>query len=378
MVLTTRVALVCSDDAEMQHLLQACKISNKFEIVATYTKGQDALKNFESDHIKVIVTKLKLIDMSGYDLVNRIQKSKITPCIIVKFSDEENIEIDFPDVLDYGHVEVIELSHKNGVIPVPRVLTIRITVLSRIRIEKFTLHNEQIKNHENLKPHEYQQLSKSKVTRIREMTDASAIPEKQIALDKSRYNHDKVVVIGASTGGPRMLVYIISQFPADFPPVLTVQHMPPGFIGQFAERMNNNANMNIKKAADGDILKPGWVYIAPGGYHMELEKLNNKQSRIKITDGPKVNYVKPAVDVTLFSAARIYENNVISVILTGMGNDGREGSRVVKKLGGHVIALNEQDSIVYGMNKSVIDAGLADSILGMDAIPKELGRILRV
>ncbi len=119
-------------------------------------------------------------------------------------------------------------------------------------------------------------------------------------------------------------------------------------------------------------MNQGCVYIAPGGYHMEIDK-SSGVSRIKITEGAKVNFVKPAADVTLFSAVRAYGSGVIGVILTGMGADGREGCRVVKKQKGTVFALKEEDSVIYGMNKAVIDAGLADEILGMDEIVKHIG-----
>jgi two-component system chemotaxis response regulator CheB len=152
--------------------------------------------------------------------------------------------------------------------------------------------------------------------------------------------------------------------------------MPDTFVGAFADRMNQNSRMNVKLAQEGDILRNGWIYVAPGGVHMELEKSSPRHVRVRFDDGAKVNFVKPAVDVTLFSAARIFKNRVISVVLTGMGSDGREGTRIVKKLGGQSIALKEEESIIYGMNKSVIDAGLADHILGMDGIVKQLAKMV--
>ena len=110
---------------------------------------------------------------------------------------------------------------------------------------------------------------------------------------------------------------------------------------------------------------------------MELEGTMPKTARIKINDGAKINFVKPAVDVTLFSAARIFGKKAISVILTGMGHDGRAGTRAVKKMGGRSLALIESESVIYGMNKSVIDAGLADEVLGMDGIVKALALMVR-
>ncbi len=171
-------------------------------------------------------------------------------------------------------------------------------------------------------------------------------------------------------------MYLIPQFPRNFPPILVVQHMPQGFVDSFADRINDRSQMIVAMARTGVHVKRGHVYLAPGGFHMEVIINSNNNPVIEITSGPTVNFVKPAVDVTLFAAARIWGSGVISVILTGMGHDGRSGTRIVKKLGGRSIALNEEDSVVYGMNKSIVDAGLADSVLAIDEITIKLGELL--
>jgi two-component system chemotaxis response regulator CheB len=249
--------------------------------------------------------------------------------------------------------------------------------LAKLNLERFQVQIDQINKFKRSSFKEVRSGTPTKIEKIRSKISNYEKDRTQLRIQMMGDMRKKVIVMGASTGGPRMLVYLISQFPQNFPPVLVVQHMPAGFISGFAERMDQNAQMKVKMAEDGDIIRPGQVYIAPGGYHMELEKKGSGLIRIKITDGAKINFVKPAVDVTLFSTAREYGSGVISVILTGMGADGREGSRVVKKVGGTVYALNEEDSVIYGMNKAVIDAGLADQILGMDAIVKELGKTVR-
>jgi two-component system chemotaxis response regulator CheB len=320
--------------------------------------------------------------MSGYAFIMDLMKNKPTAVLILV--DEVNeIEADYPKALEFGIVDSIALTMTNNDIAFSSRIIHRINVLSKLNIERFQFQIDQIINVRSW--HSRSKLKvkldpkvTNKLNYIRETVstkNVTTIVETPRAYP-TLIVKKKVVVIGASTGGPKMLNYIISQFPPNFPPVLVVQHMPSGFVNAFAERMNVFSKMNVKMAREGDVIKSGHVYVAPGGYHMELDK-SSGVTKIKITGGAKVNFVKPAVDVTLFSAVRCYGAGVIGVILTGMGSDGREGCRIVKKQNGKVFALTEEDSIIYGMNKAVIDAGLADEILGMDRIAPTIGITLK-
>jgi two-component system chemotaxis response regulator CheB len=156
----------------------------------------------------------------------------------------------------------------------------------------------------------------------------------------------------------------------NLPPVIVVQHMPIGFISAFASRLNRLSRIRVKEAVDGEVILPGTVYLAPGGQHLEFFRQADHTISIRLTDGPPVNFVKPAVDITLKSSAQIYGSGTIGVILTGMGHDGRTGAKIVKEKGGKIICLNEADSDVYGMNKAVIEAGYADGVVSKrDLVP---------
>lgn len=176
------------------------------------------------------------------------------------------------------------------------------------------------------------------------------------------------VVIGVSTGGPNALSRVIPALPASLSvPVVVVQHMPPVFTRLLAERLNSMSAVTVSEAADGVRALPGHVYVAAGGQHLRLET-----SRGVVTlhhdDGPVENSCKPAVDVTLRSAAEVWGSRALVAILTGMGYDGLEGSRAVRARGGRVLAQDEATSVVWGMPGAVVRGGLADDVLPLDEV----------
>lgn len=186
------------------------------------------------------------------------------------------------------------------------------------------------------------------------------------------------VLIGSSTGGPSALEQVIPRLPSDFPaPVLVVQHMPPNFTKQLAERLNEISEIEVKEAEDNERISKGVAYIAPGGKHMKIRKALNVV-RIKIFDGNPVNNVKPSVDVTAESLAEVYGGNVVGVVLTGMGEDGARGMKKIHDLGGKVIACSEDTCVVFGMPKAVIELGAVDSIKPIFEIAEEIANFVEV
>ncbi|ABS59917.1 response regulator receiver modulated CheB methylesterase [Fervidobacterium nodosum Rt17-B1] len=187
----------------------------------------------------------------------------------------------------------------------------------------------------------------------------------------------KIVVIGSSTGGPRSLDLVIPPLPKEFPaPILIVQHMPPGFTKSLAQRLDRISNLSVKEAEEGDEIKPGWVYIAPGDYHMGIKHQDRKSIIYLDKRTEKINNVRPSVDYTLDKVAEIYKEKTIAVILTGMGRDGAKGAFKVKFFKGNVIAESQETCVVYGMPKAVVDEGYADFVLPADKIPEKLVEIV--
>jgi two-component system chemotaxis response regulator CheB len=176
---------------------------------------------------------------------------------------------------------------------------------------------------------------------------------------------NRLVIIGSSTGGPRALFEILPSIPGDLPaPVLIVQHMPPKFTRSMAERLNDISQLSVKEAEAGDRAVPGQALLAPGGFHMVVKK----NGEIGLTQDKPRNGVRPAVDVTMESAVKVYGSRCVGVVLTGMGSDGTQGAAMIKAGGGSIIAEHESTAVIYGMPRSVVEAGLADKILPLNQV----------
>jgi two-component system chemotaxis response regulator CheB len=181
-----------------------------------------------------------------------------------------------------------------------------------------------------------------------------------------------LVAIGTSTGGPVALQNVLTALPANFPfPIVLIQHMPATFTSAFAERLNTLCKITVKEAIDGDTLRPGTALLAPGGKQLMI----TKGGKIKVLPGDeRVNY-KPCVDITFASAANVYRDQVLAIVLTGMGADGCEGARLLKQHGSVVWAQDEATSVIYGMPMAIAKANLADEILPLQQVGPRLAEL---
>jgi len=200
---------------------------------------------------------------------------------------------------------------------------------------------------------------------------------KSLASFRSTGKNYKLLAIGTSTGGPVALQKVLSALPHDFPmPIILIQHMPAAFTQAFASRLNSLCKITVKEAVNGELVKPGVAYLAPGGRQMIIDGTENAP-KIKVLDdnSPRIAY-KPSVDISFGSAAKIYAGAVLGVILTGMGADGREGSRMLKSKGATIWAQDEESCVVYGMPQAVAVAGISQLSLPLvdisQAILKEV------
>ena len=178
---------------------------------------------------------------------------------------------------------------------------------------------------------------------------------------------EKVIVLGASTGGTEAIRTFLRNLPPKMPGIAIVQHMPEGFTKSFANSLNNICDLEVKEAENGDKLYQGRVLIAAGNYHMLLKRVG-KEYFVEVKEGPLVNRHRPSVDVLFRSASRYAGKNAIGVLLTGMGNDGAKGLLELKESGANTIAQDEQSSVVYGMPKEAAKLGAANHILSLDQI----------
>jgi two-component system chemotaxis response regulator CheB len=184
-----------------------------------------------------------------------------------------------------------------------------------------------------------------------------------------------VLAIGASTGGPNALAAVLPGLAKEFPvPIVLVQHMPPVFTRLLAERLNKQSKVEIREGEEGQLLKPGSAWIAPGDFHMKVVRDDGKAAHLKLSREPPENSCRPAVDVLFRSVAQAYGPNVLAVVLTGMGSDGVRGSEEIKAAGGQVIVQDEETSVVWGMPGQTAAAGWADGIFPLAEIAGEIER----
>lgn len=204
---------------------------------------------------------------------------------------------------------------------------------------------------------------------------ASTLPLKAKTLPNKATQATKridAVVIGSSTGGPNALQVVIGKLPADFPvPILVVQHMPPIFTKHLADRLNQLSALSVVEASQGDAIHAGGVWLAPGDFHMQLGRVGT-DIRVRLDQGTPENSCRPAVDVLFRSAASTFGGNVLSVVLTGMGQDGARGCEVIHDAGGRVLIQDQPTSVVWGMPGAVARAGLADTTLPLTTIANEI------
>jgi two-component system chemotaxis response regulator CheB len=201
---------------------------------------------------------------------------------------------------------------------------------------------------------------------------AKALPTRAPVLSSIHaFAMNKPVVIGSSTGGTQALELVLTSLPGDAPGIAITQHMPEKFTAMYAQRLNGLCAMQVREAKDGDRLERGVALIAPGGLHMQLRKTAG-QYYVHVVDGPPVNRHKPSVDVLFKSAAEVAGRDALGIIMTGMGDDGARGMKVMHDGGARTIAQNEETCVVFGMPKEAIKLQAVDDILPLEQIAKAI------
>jgi two-component system chemotaxis response regulator CheB len=186
-----------------------------------------------------------------------------------------------------------------------------------------------------------------------------------------------IVVLGISTGGPQALRYLVPQFPADFPvPLVIVLHMPVGYTAPFAEKLAEISRLPVKEAYEGCAVQAGQALLAPAGRHLSFRKTGHGQVVVELSVQPMDKPHRPSVDVLFQSAAETYHERVLGVVMTGMGDDGKEGAAWIKAQGGKVLTQDEGSCVIYGMPRSVAEAGLSDGRVPLASMAEEITKRL--
>ena len=335
----------------------------QIEVVGTATNGKEAVEQTQALHPDVITMDYEMPVMDGITAVRQIMQRQPTPVLMFSSLTYEGARVSL-DALDAGAADYLPKNFEDisrNPDKVRQLLCDRVHALARSnrRSLGFTAPAA---------PVAAPTPTAAPSTRTPRMSAAPAAaapvasePAKRSPAPRKR--NYKLVAIGTSTGGPVALQRVLTRLPASFPaPLLLIQHMPGAFTKAFAERLDKLCQITVKEAEDGDTLRPGLALLAPGGKQMMLDS----RGVVRILPGDeRLNY-KPCVDVTFGSAAKVLQDKVLAIVLTGMGADGREGARMLKQAGSSVWAQDEASCVIYGMPMAVAKANLADGIYDLD------------
>jgi len=335
------------------------------EVVGTANNGKIALSKIASLKPDLITLDIEMPEMSGIEVLEKLHEKPDAPVVVMlstltRQGSEMTIRalelgaFDFVPKPDEGKMAENLQKVQDAVLPIIEGFKRRKATQLKIR--------ERIRQ----KPQVPGQAA----------GPGKKIPEEAVVVQKRSVAHSKseIVGIGISTGGPNALTKMVPMLPGDLrAPVLIVQHMPPLFTASLANSLNNKSKLEVKEAQEGDIITPGWVYIAPGGKQMKVVAgADGVTRKIKITDDPPENSCKPSVDYLFRSIAQHYLGRSTGVIMTGMGTDGNKGLIHMKNNGGVVIAQNEETCTVFGMPKEPVESGLADIVAPLEKIAEEI------
>ena len=209
--------------------------------------------------------------------------------------------------------------------------------------------------------------------RVKTSAPTAEATQQQTPASVTRKQLADVVVIGISTGGPQALKQLIPQLPADFPaPVAMVMHMPVGYTEMYAQKLDELSPLEVREAREGDLLRAGLVLLAPAGRHLTFRRRAGGEVAAHLDSRPFELPHRPAVDVLFQSAAEVYRQRVLGVVMTGMGSDGKQGSAWIKAQGGLIYTESEETCVVYGMPSSVVEAGLSDRSVPLDRMAQAI------
>ncbi len=344
--------LIVDDSAVVRETLKT--ILSEDPEIGTIETAQDpviAMKKMETSLPDVLLTDIEMPRMDGLSFLQKVMETNPIPVIICSSMAEDG-STNAVKALELGAVDIIQK---------PRVGTRQFLEESRITLYD-AVHAAYATRKSLASRAEHKMTIEPKLT-------ADAILEKGTVpvLETT----ERVVAIGASTGGTEALKVLLEKMPVDAPGMVVVQHMPENFTRSFAERLDSLCKVHVKEAQDGDSVLRGQVLIAPGNKHTLLKR-SGARYFVEVRDGPLVTRHRPSVDVLFRSAARYAGKNTIGVILTGMGDDGARGMKELHDTGAYTIAQDEKTCVVFGMPAVAIEHGGVDSVLPLDAISADV------
>ena len=339
--------LIVDDSLFMRAAISKTLSSGPFEIVGQAKDGNDALAQVVKLSPDVITMDFNMPGLNGADTVRELMQRRPTPVVMFSAHTKQGAKETF-DALAAGAVDFVtkpagEVSVDISAIADELVRKVQAASHARPRVSSPAIR---------LPPADRNTPLPAGLTRSTMPTSlAGALP--------------RLCVVAVSTGGPAALSEVIPALPAELRvAVVVVQHMPAGFTAALAERLHAASRITVKEASQGDRPFPGTVLIAPGDRHLEFDDAG----MVTLTDGPMVNGCRPAADVTMMSAVKVYGRRTLGVVMTGMGKDGAAGALAIKKAEGKTAAQDKETSVIYGMPKAAVDAGAIDEICALGDI----------
>ena len=344
----TRV-LVIDDSALVRSLLtEIINTQPDMEAIGAAPDPLVAREMIRAMNPDVLTLDVEMPKMDGLDFLERLMRLRPTPVVMVSTLTERGADATLR-ALELGAVDFVakpRLGIAAGLTDLGRDICEKIRVASRARMHRH-------------------------VTRPGEGGAAPQPPQPKATTRYSRLSTEKLIIIGASTGGTEAIRAVLTRLPADSPAVLITQHMPPGFTRSFAQRLDGLCRITVSEASDGERVLPGHAYIAPGDRHLRLAR-SGANYMVALDDGPPVNRHRPSVEVLFRSAAQLAGPNALGVILTGMGKDGAAAMLEMKQAGAFNLAQDEASCVVFGMPKEAIAVGAVDEVLPVTRIAERL------
>lgn len=352
--MASKIRVIVVDDSALVRSLLTEIINRQpdMECIGAANDPLQAREMIRSLNPDVITLDVEMPRMDGIDFLGRLMRLRPMPVVMVSTLTERGAEVTMR-ALELGAVDFVA-KPRIGLAAGIQLLTTEIT--DKIRVA-----------------------SKARVHRL---ASAAAAQAGQVAAAAARpgllgrLSTEKIIAIGASTGGTEAIREVLTPMPADSPAIVITQHMPPGFTTSFAARLNSLCHITVKEAQDGERILPGHAYIAPGGRQFHISRSGANYVAV-VDDGPPVNRHKPSVEVLFKSVAALVGRNALGVMLTGMGDDGATAMREMKDAGSYNFVQDEASCVVFGMPREAIARGAADEVLPVTQIAQALVSRLR-
>jgi len=329
--------------------------------------AREMIRNLNPD---VITLDVEMPKMDGLDFLSRLMKLRPMPVVMVSTLTERGAEVTLR-ALELGALDFVakpKVGVSNGLKQLAEDITDKIRTASKARIHRVVVPP----------PAPMPAARSAMAASLPPVSAPTTIsPRLEPAMGGlGRLSTEKIIFIGASTGGTEATKDVLTLLPADSPAVMITQHMPPGFTKSYAARLDTLCKIRVSEARDGERVLPGHAYIAPGGFHLSVER-SGANYIARVTDSDPVNRHKPSVEVLFNSAARVVGRNALGIMLTGMGADGAKAMRTLRDAGSYNIVQDEASCVVFGMPKEAIAHGAAHEILPLNRIAHRLLEVLR-